>query len=153
MNRAERRRAEREAQKPQHRRRAHRAVARAQGCRCQPDVVVHVDGIGADMFHERGCALEHAGTKVSVIVQRGGVDLPVLFDADAAIDLAVSMGTLVLAVVGDDPVMIAPAGVDLPPLAAEWCNVETVTRLDGATVRLATIPDEAVAAMTAGWSR
>lgn len=142
-NNSARRRAEREASRPHDRHRAHTAVARAQGCRCRPDVVLHTNSIGADMYHQGGCPLEHAGTTVSCIVPRGGTDgTPVLFAIDAAIDVAVQAKTMVIAMLADEAITIIPDSVDVPPSIAEFCDIQTVTRLDGSMVRLATIGGE-----------
>lgn len=151
VNNSARRRAAREANRPHNRHRAHVALARAQGCRCRPDVVLKVDGIGATIYHEAVCPLEHRGTTVSCIVPRGGSDgTPVLFDLDAAIDVAVRAKTMVMAVLADEPVSIIPEGVDIPAAMAEFCDIQIVTRLDGSTIRLATIGDDVVASMVQG---
>lgn len=67
---------------------------------------------------------------------------PVLFDADTAITVAVNTNTMVMAMFGDEPLIVIPAGTDVPPFVAEFCDIDTVHRLDGSTVKLATIPDD-----------
>ncbi len=120
--------------------------AKRAGCTCRPAIAYRPSKI-VEVAHDADCPLSNAGQTAALAVTRGDSLLPVTLDLTGAIDLALRGDVMVMGV--DEGVIVVPDSLDVPPMIAEFCDIERITRPDGRVVRICSIPDDQVEAMLA----